>query len=555
MRGARPVVLLVVLFVLSAGAVAVLRSGSSGSGSGPGGPGSTAAPASSTTTTTTTSLSVPARRGRGTLRVGVTPLGSLDPAQARTPEQLLVADQLFDSLTAYDPETLVPVPSLAARWEATPDLRQWTFVLRPGAQFANGRPVRAADVKYSFERAARRGSGSPGAELLRVVSGYADFRAAGAPGLAGVVVVADATVRLVLDEPFGELASVVASPVLAVVPQESVEAQAPVPAFSDEPVGSGPFRVVSRDGAVLTMVPADGARTGVARLEVVSYQTQGAAYRAFTQGELDWARVPPEESEAAARRYGEEAFRPYVASLFYAFNLASPKLADARFREAIVRAIDRRAVAAAVYQGTVRAADGIVGEGVPGHQAGACRRCAHSPERSRELVAAVFGAGGQVPGVGLDFDDEPTQAAVARAIQASLGEVGIPVALRPRPAASYDQFALSGDREVFRLEWVPGYPSPEAFLSPLFLSGSANNLAGFSDPGVDALLGAARAEPDARRRLARYQEAERAILDRVPVIPIAQLELQAVVAERVRGLEMTSLGTFDAAAVTVEGRP
>lgn len=557
----RRVVVPVVLAVVAAGLV-VVRPWDSGSGSG--------APSEPSSGPGGVSGSFVDGRGGdvrgGTLRVGVTRLGNLDPAQARSVEQLLVADQLFDSLTAYDPTTLEPVPSVAARWEVSPDQREWTFFLRSGARFANGRPIVASDVKYSFERAARRGSGSPAADLVRVVSGYAEFRAGAddatgegdatgpGPGLAGVTAPADDTVRITLDEPMAEWASVVASPVLAVVPEEAVEAAPPAAPFAEAPVGSGPFRFGRREGTVVSLVRAAGGGAGVGRVDVVQFETQGQAYRAFTRGRLDWARVPPEEVEEAGRRYGDSAFRPYVAQLFYGFNVKHPKLADVRFREAIVRAIDRRAVVAAVYQGTVRAADGVVAEGVAAYQAGACRRCAHDPPRARALLAEAFGGGAAVPEVNLDFDDDPTQAAIAEAVKASLSEVGIRVALRPRPAGAYDQFALSGDKEVFRLGWVPAFPSPEAFLTPLFHSGSGSNLMGLEAPAVDTLLAAARAEPDKGRRQAKYQEAERAILELVPVIPIAQFEFQSVVSRRVRGLRVTSLGTFDAVAVSLAGR-
>ena len=61
------------------------------------------------------------------LRVGVTPIASLDPSQARSSDQVMVADQMFDSLTAVDSNTLEPVPALASRWQSSPDQRQWDF--------------------------------------------------------------------------------------------------------------------------------------------------------------------------------------------------------------------------------------------------------------------------------------------------------------------------------------------------------------------------------------------------------------------------------------------
>lgn len=495
------------------------------------------------------------RGGRpgGVLRVGVTTVGSLDPAQARSIEQVLVADQLFDSLTAFDPRTLEAVPSLAVRWESSPDQRQWDFFLRPDAAFSNGRPVVAGDVKYSLERIARAGSGSPGSELLQPVAGYAAFRS-GAPELAGVAAPAPDVVRIILDQPWAVLPTVLSTPVLGVVPRESVEASAPSPAFGDRPVGSGPFQVAARRGDVISLTPSPGSPATVAGVEVVQFADEAAAYRAFTRGRLDWARVPPQDAGAAARRYGREGFEPYLAQLFYAFNLRNPKLADVRFREAIVRAIDRRAIVSAVYHGTVRPINGMLLEGVAGYEPGACARCTHDPARARALLAEVFPPGSAPPEVALDYDDDPSQEAVARAMQASLREVGISLVLRPRPVDQYDEFALSGQQEVFRLGWVAAYPSPDALLSSLFSTGSPNNLMSFSSPAVDERLRLARAEGDRDRRLELFREAERAILEEVPVVPIAQFQLHTVVSERVRNLETSGLGTFDASSVWLADR-
>jgi len=97
-------------------------------------------------------------RSGGTFRVGMERPRSLDPAQAHTPEEILLADQLFDSLTAYESSTLAVQPAVAASWTTTPDQQHWDFTISPAATFSNGRPITATDVKYSLERLARRGS-------------------------------------------------------------------------------------------------------------------------------------------------------------------------------------------------------------------------------------------------------------------------------------------------------------------------------------------------------------------------------------------------------------
>jgi ABC-type transport system substrate-binding protein len=491
----------------------------------------------------------------GVLRVGVTRVGSLDPAQARTVEQLLVADQLFDSLTMPDAKTLEPQPSLAARWQASADQKQWDFFLRPGVQFANGRPITAADVKYTLERIAKPATASPASDLLQQVSGYTPFQAGSAPELAGVTAPAPEQVHIALDSPMSVLPSVLSSPVFGVVAKEAVEATGEgVPAFAEQPVGSGPFSFGGSKADVLTLNPVKGRNVYVQRLEFHQFDDVAASYRSFRGGQLEWSRVPPDEVAGAADRYGDDAFRPYLAELFYGFNLKNPKFADPRFREAIIHAIDRRAITTAIYGSTVVPMDSLVVKGVPGHVDDACgATCAHDPARARALLAEVF-PGASPPEVFLDYDEDETQAAVAKAIQAGLKDVGVTATLRAKPLKDYQSFAVSGQQELFRLGWIGAFPAQDAFLPPLFATGSPSNLTGFSVGSVDAAFGAARAEPDGAKRVGLYQGAEREILSQLPVIPIAQFELHSVVGTGVHGLSPSVAGTFDASVVWLSPR-
>lgn len=491
----------------------------------------------------------------GVLRVGIERPQSLDPAQARSPGELLLADQLFDGLTAYDPATLAVQPSLAARWQASPDQRRWDFTLRPGATFANGRPITAADVKYSLDRIAKKGSASPAAPQLELVTGFRAVNLEGKGGsLAGVSTPAPDVVRIDLDQPFSSLPAVLGHPTFGVVPREAVEAQ-PVeggsPGFAVQPLGSGPFMIQSRRDDFLRLVPSPGTTSLPLRaVDVTLAADAAAAYDAFTAGRLDWTSVPPDRADQVPARGGVTA-KLYLGEAFYGFNLKNPKFADPRFRQAIVAAIDRDAIVRVVYGSSARVLKGLIPEGVPGWRPGACTdRCNQDPARARSLVAEAF-AGKPVPEIQIDFDDDGTQRAVAQAIQANLKDVGIPAALRPRPYAEYLKFAASGQQELFTLGWIGTYPTADDFLTPLFLAGSRDNVTGFTSPAVDGALKTGRAEPDESKRIVAYQAAEKLVLDQMPVMPLAQFQFQTVTSPRVTGLVMSGLGTFDATKVKV----
>jgi len=483
--------------------------------------------------------------------VGIERPQSLDPAQARTPGELLVADQLFDSLTAYDPDTLAIQPALAVSWKASADQRRWDFTLRPGATFANFRNITSADVKYTLDRIAKKGSASPAAAQLELVSGFRALNVEGrGESLSGVTTPSPDVVRIELDQPMSSLPAVLGHPTFGVVPKEAVTAE--TPGFAVQPVGSGPFLLQNRRDDLLHLVPSPGTTLQLRAVDIILSDDAAAAYESFLAGRLDWTSVPPDRVEQVAEVQGAGGSRPYLGELFYGFNLKNPKFADARFRQAIVAAIDREAIVRVVYGPSAKVLRGLIPEGVPGAQADACgERCTRDPARARSLLAQAFPAGKAVPEVQIDFDDDGTQRAVAQAIEANLEEVGIPAALRPHTYADYLRFAISGQQELFRLGWIGAYPTADAFLTPLFQTGVRDNITGFSSTPLDNTLKNGRAEGDEAKRIGAYQAAEKLVLDQMPIVPLAQFQFQSISSPRVSGLVVSGLGTFDATKVRV----
>ena len=488
----------------------------------------------------------------GVLRIGIERPQSLDPSQARTPGELLVADQLFDGLTAYDPMTLAVKPAIAAKWTSSADQKKWDFTIRPGATFANGRGITSADVKFTLDRIAQKGSTSPAAAQLDSVAGFKAENVDGkATGLAGVTTPSSDVVHFDLDQPLSSLPAVLAHPTFGIVPQEAVGAQSP--SFAVQPVGSGPFMLASRTDNLLHLVPTPGSAGVSLRAVDISLENDAeASYDAFAAGQLDWTSVPPDRVEQVAQQQGAAGSTPYLGELFYGFNLKNPKFADVRFRQAIMAAIDRDAIVKVVYGASATVLKGLIPQGVPGAQPDACGdRCAHNPDRARALLADAFPPGKPIPEIQLDFDDDGTQRAVAQAIQANLHDVGITADLRPHTYADYLRFAVGGQQEFFRLGWIGPSLSADAFLTPLFKSGTRDNITGFTAAPVDAALTAARADNDPAKGIADYQAAEKLVLDQLPMIPIAQFQFQSVASPRVSGLVVDGFGSFDATKVRV----
>lgn len=89
----------------------------------------------------------------------------LDPGLASSTADMRVIYELFDGLTTFDANAN-PRPSLAERWEISPDQRRFTFHLRHDARWSNGRPLTAADFVYSMARVLHPLTASQNAETL-----------------------------------------------------------------------------------------------------------------------------------------------------------------------------------------------------------------------------------------------------------------------------------------------------------------------------------------------------------------------------------------------------
>src|SRR3712207_9579988 len=92
---------------------------------------------------------------------------------------------LFDGLMDYEPGTTTLKPDLAESYEISPDGMTFTFKLRPGVKFHNGREMTAEDIKYSIERVLNPATQSPGAGFFGSIKGVEAVTGGQSPTAAG----------------------------------------------------------------------------------------------------------------------------------------------------------------------------------------------------------------------------------------------------------------------------------------------------------------------------------------------------------------------------------
>lgn len=485
-----------------------------------------------------------ARKTGGTLRaVFTTDPPTLDPAEATDLTSAAVVRQVFDALLELD-ERLRIVPALATAWTVSTDQRVYTFRLRSGARFHNGREMRAADVKYSFERAAR----GKRPWVFEKITGARDVIAGRTKEIGGIRAVDDFTVEIRLDRPFAPFPYLMAYDAASIVPREETEKRGA--AFASHPVGTGAFRFVSwrRDDRVVLERFPEHFR-GPAALDRVVFRVIPAEITRFNEyraGQLDLTDIPTGHCQSVQREphlRGDVAIWPTLGTYALRFNVERAPFTDLRVRRAIAHAIDPSIIVDRLLERCVTPARGILPPTLPGSNP-EVKRLALDRERARRLLAEAGYPGGRGLGpLGFHFNTSESNQRIAELVQAQLKEVGLTIELRRLDWAAHLKLVDGGAAGFFRQSWIADYPDPENFLTVLSHSrnvGAAGNTARYRNPKVDRLLDEADAMMPGPARDGRYHEAEQIIIDDAAWISLYHYSSRALIKPYVKGLERSA---------------
>jgi oligopeptide transport system substrate-binding protein len=473
---------------------------------------------------------------------------SLDPSRIVDSYGVTVANQIFDGLVVFDSHLNV-VPALAQAWSASRDGLVWTFHLRKGVQFHNGREMNAEDVVYSLSRLLDPAVGSPNSSLLDNVKGADEFQAGTTKVLEGVKAIDRYTVEVSLSEPFVPFISILGMAHTSIVPRDEVERLGPD--FGTAPVGTGPFRFVRwMRGQEILLKTNEHYFGGRPTLDLVRFvifpgHTQSDMLKAFEQGELEESPLTSDRRKEFLEAATYKVIRKPTLSLrLLGFNLERPPFQQREVRQAFNHAIDKMRLNQEVQGGRYVVARGILPPGMPGYSP-EVQGYDYDPARAKSLLAEAGHPGGKnLTPVTLSTTAKSGEArAETRIIQYYLAALGVQVDVQEFNDWPTFRGALEhGDVQLFRYGWYADYPDPDNFLYPLFHSAGQRNYYRYQNPAVDKLLNDARGETDDLRRVKLYREAEQLILQDAPGIMLLHYTYESVFQPYVEGVVVSALG-------------
>lgn len=443
---------------------------------------------------------------------------SLDPALSTDVPTGRAVGYVFDGLVRFTPDAQV-VPGLARSWDVSPDGLTYTFHLRNGVKFHDGRPFTGRNVVNTFQRvldpATKGGRGWP----LHPIRGAREYAAGRAQTIAGLALTNDSTIVITLTEPLAIFPKLLAMPVAAIVP-DSVPAN-----FGENPIGTGPWKFVEwkRDDYLLFAKNPeyfDGApKADSLRARIIAEPSTAVAE--FETGNVDVLYVPEGETRNWEQTDEKKAMllsAPALRMVYIAINTTRGPLADARVRQALNYATDSRAILQSIVSGRGNLAAGVIPPALPGGDSTRQGYARDLPRAKQLLAAAGFPNGIDIE---LWSSQTPPFPRIAQVVQANLLEAGVRVKLVQREAAAMREASRAGQTDLALKDWFADYPDAENFLYPLLHStnkGVGGNVSFYANPRYDQLVSNARRELDDAKRVAMYVEADKMAHADAPMI-------------------------------------
>jgi len=430
---------------------------------------------------------------------------------------------LYRGLMIYEGDK--SVPDMAEGYEISADGTVYTFTLKPGIKFHNGREVEAADFKYSLERCLDPAWQSWASYYLVSIEGAQAVLDGTTKEATGIQVLDKYTIRFQLTAPDMTFLNILALPNNWVVPKEEVEKWGQD--FGTHAVGTGPFMLkefVAGEKAVFVRNP-NFFHEGQPYIDEVVFQfgiDPSTAVMRLEKGEVDvlFGYMVPTADYPRLRAdptYQDWIFQePSMLSEWIGVNNTVAPLDNLLLRQALNYAIDREKIAR-LTGGQGEALWGIYPSTAPGYDP-SYKPYGYDPERAKAKLAEAGLASGLT--LELMIGESPLEATLAQSIQQDLAQVGVTVNIKQVSSNVAMDLMTSGNTQLFLNAWYMIQPDAADLVNNLYMTGAGSNYDFYSNSNVDELATQALGEQNREKRIHLYQQIEHLLMDDAVHVPL-----------------------------------
>ena len=459
-------------------------------------------------TTSTPADGPEARAAAGELNVGIAQDldSSLDPHKTVKAGTREVMFNVFEGLLKPDASGNLN-PAVAESYTVSDDHLLYTFKLRPGVKFHNGQDVTPEDVIWSYQRCAEPDS----ADIIQVAA------------FAGVEMYAegDDTVCFRLKEPNNEFTSYLTT---AILPKDYIEQDT-------QPVGTGPFRFVSRTAQESVVLERFddywGTKPDLTRVTYKIIENSDSILLSLQSGAVDvFAHLTTTQiAQLGDGFHVEEGTMNLVQALY--LNNAEKPFDDVRVRQALCYAVDRQQILELAFDGYGT----LLGSSMyPAFSKYFDDSLTNTYEYNTEKAKALLAEAGYPNGFEFTLDCPNNRyindEAIGKALAGMWAKIGVKVKVNAIPRANYFPKVLRYDSSVGMVGW--GASTQDALFPLQSLvetvdvkkGNGLSNIGRVSDPELDALIEKIKEEENFDKRNELIEQALLRVNKNIYVLPL-----------------------------------
>lgn len=456
------------------------------------------------------------------------PRKSADSADARM-QQLI-----FNGLTRKN-EKFEAVGDLAESFTSSPDYKTWTFKLRQGIKFHNGKTLTSADVKYTFETLMAPGFGSPKAGDFTATAAQPVASPGASPAASPAASTRPTLIPLLQIEtpdpntvvfkctnPMPGLPNQILP--VGIIPEGTGETQAKTP------VGTGPFKLVSftsdQDVQLTAFDEYFGGKPSVPAIRVKIVPDNSTREAEFRKGSADAGinlDLEPVTVEQLKKAPGVKVIQSDGTNLAHlGINTTDPVLKDVKVRQAIAYGIDRDALIRDLFLGQAKPANSVLPVNQWAYEPDVTVYN-YDPEKAKKLLdEAGKKQTGDAPRFKLTLKTSSISISkkVGEVMQEQLRKIGIDLAIQSLENQKLTQDITEGNFQLYYRQMVGANQSTDMFKFAYHTKSippNGQNRMRYSNPKLDKLIDEAMLAP-ADQRKAMYSEIQKILATDVPQI-------------------------------------
>ena len=442
----------------------------------------------------------------------------------------------------------------------------YTFHLRDGIKWSDGKDVTAQDFVYSWQRLVTPATAADYSYMIdSVVNANAIMNGEMEPSELGVSAPDDKTFVVTITSDLPYFTEICAFPATFPVREDVVSN--PEWTYTPETyISNGAYKMTVREtNSQIVMEPNEyyynADKLGPQKITFKLMDDNNAQLNGFNTGELDFIETVPVDEVAGLLASGEMKVVDYLGTYYVCYQTQKAPFDDWRVRKAFTLAVDRNYIVTEITQtGQVEAGAYVPAgvydaAGVEGDDFRTVGGDYYDPttdayeancEEARALLAeAGYPNGEGFPVVEYLYNTDDNHKAIAEALQNMWQtELGVTVTLTNQEWGTFLQTRKDGDYSIARNGWIADYNDPMTFLD-MWLTGGGNNDAQYSNPDYDAKIQEAKATSDVATRMQLMHEAEDILLKQDWVVnPLYFYTQSYMLADGIEGMYYCPLGYF-----------